>query len=130
MTHRQASSQAAWALITEGVTAARIEAHRLRHLLTRAQKLVEQSDCREHLFQVAGDIITGAPTRLTSLETTLDKTALALAKMGEVFLEARLPLSEKTEVEEAVEPSFGGGRNRFSTAEDRVATRWMTRKDA
>lgn len=120
-----ASSQAAWALLTEGVTAARIEAHRLRHLLSRAEQLVEKSSHKEHLYQVAGDIILGMPQRLTALEQNLDKTSLALSKMGESFLESRLPLSDKTEVEEAVESAFGGGRTRTSGAVGRVATRWL-----
>lgn len=127
MSDRQASSQAAWALITGGVTAARVDAHRLRHLIARAEKLVEKSAHREHVHQVAGDIIAGLPARLTSLETNLDKTALALSKMGESFLEARLPLSEKIEVEEAVEPAFGGNGSRHSaeSVADRVAGRWV-----
>lgn len=127
---KQASSQAAWALITGGVADARVEAHRLRHLITRASKLVEGSDHKEHLYQVAGDIIVALPTRLTNLEMMLDKTALALSKMGETFLEARLPLSEKTEVEEAVEPSSGGGFNRFSDQVNRVAQQWLQRNAA
>lgn len=130
MSNKQASSQASWALITGGVTNARVEAHRLRHLVSRASKLVEGSDHKEHLYQVAGDVIVALPTRLTNLELLLDKTALALSKMGESFLEARLPLSEKNEVEEAVEPSFGGGFNRFSEDEsvNRVAQRWVRQK--
>lgn len=127
MSKREASSQAAWALLTEGVTAARIEAHRLRHLLGRAEQLVQQSEYREHLYQVAGDLIVGMPQRLTALERSLDKTSLALSKMGESFLESRLTISDKTEVEEAVESAFGGGRSRVS-AEERVASRWLTRK--
>jgi len=123
---KQASSQASWALITGGVANARVEAHRLRHLVSRATKLVEGSDQKEHLYQVAGDVIVALPTRLTNLELLLDKTALALSKMGESFLEARLPLAEKNEVEEAVEPSFGGGFNRFSEESvGRVAQQWL-----
>jgi hypothetical protein len=110
----------------EGVTAARVDAHRLRHLISRAEKLVEQSDQKEHFYQMAGDIIQGIPARLTSLETHLDRTALALSKMGETFLKARLPISDKNEVEEAVEPAFGGMGGRHS-AIDRVADRWVRR---
>ena len=40
---KNSSSQAAWALLTEGVTSARLEAHGLRHLVTRGLKIVEQS---------------------------------------------------------------------------------------
>lgn len=124
MPQKEASSQAAWALITEGVAAARVEAHRLKHLINRGLKLVEQSDHSEHLHQVAGDLIKGAPRRLERLELDLDRTALALSKMGEKFLEARLPLHDKTMVDEAVLPAFGGGGVRYS-AVDRLTTRWI-----
>ena len=90
---RQASSEAAWALITEGVTSARLEAHRLNHLMTRGLKIVEGSKAKDHLYQVAGDILLAAPKRLQALEIDLDRTALALSKMGDSYLSARLPLS-------------------------------------
>lgn len=123
MPKKNASSQAAWALLTEGVVSARVEAHRLKHLINRAVSLAESSEAKEHIQQVAGDILLAVPKRLDDLERHLDRTALALAKMGEDFLEARLPLSDKTEVEEAVQPAFGGGKMRTSV--DRLAYRWM-----
>ncbi len=125
---KTASSQAAWALITEGVTQARLEAHRLRHYTNRIEKLVAASDKRDHLYQVAGDIILGAPKRLDALDNALDRTALALSKMGVTFLEARLPFSDKQMVEEATDAAFGGGMSRESVA-DRLTNRWL-RKEA
>lgn len=127
---KTASSQAAWALITEGVTQARLEAHRLRHLINRAQDLVEHSDQKEHLYQVAGDMIVDAPSRMAALEEVLDRTALVLSRMGETFLEARLPFSQKQLVDEALSPAFGGGMNRSSDPEAvfRVASAWMERQ--
>lgn len=122
---KKASSAAAWALLTEGVTSARLEAHRFRHLVTRAINLVESSEQKEHLFQVAGDLITAIPARLQNLETDLDRTALALSKMGDEFLSARLPLSDKTYIEESIEPA-GDFRQRQSA--QRVAARWMVRQ--
>ena len=124
MPHKTASSQASWALITEGVAGARVEAHRIKHLINRAMKLVEQSEHREHLHQVAGDLIQGAPRRLERLELNLDRTSLALAKMGQTFLEARLPLHDKTEVDEATTPAFGGGGHRYGSV-NRVAARFF-----
>jgi len=118
---KTASSQVAWALITEGVVSARIEAHRLKHLINRALKLVEESDHAEHLHQIAGDLIQAAPQRLEMLEMDLDRSSLALAKMGETFLEARLPLSDKNQVEEAVAPAFGGGGAHRYSSRDRLA---------
>ena len=120
---KSASSQAAWALLTEGVTSARVEAHRLRHLISRVQKLVEQSTHREHIEQIAGDILLAVPKRLDHLEIDLDRTAFALIKMGDEFLDARLPLGDKVKVEEAVMPAFGGGKMR--TSANKVAHRWL-----
>ena len=128
MKTKQSSSQAAWALLTEGVTRARVEAHRLQHLLGRAQKLVEGSKQKEHLYTVAGDIIEAAPQRLEQLNVALDRTALALSKMGEDFLESRLSLSDKTMVEEAVASAFGKGSPRKSLAV-RVADRYLRIKE-
>lgn len=126
MNEKNASSQAAWALITEGVVSARVEAHRLKLLTQRAKKLVDQSDHKEHLHQVAGDIIFGIPQRLEALEMDLDRTSLALSKMGETFLEARLPLGDKNQVEEATMPAFGGGTVRYAT-ERRLISRLTLR---
>ncbi len=123
---KKASSEAAWALLMEGVSAARLEAHRLKHLVSRCQKLVDQSNQREHLYQVAGDAIVDMPNRLQRLETVLDRTALALSGMGEDFLSARLPLSEKQLVEETLQPGFGGSQLRNSV--ETVAQQWMLRK--
>lgn len=124
------SSQAAWALLTEGVTAARLEAHRLRHMVTRVLKLVEESPARDHLYEVAGDIIQAAPKRLEQLETDLDRTAYALAVLGEDHLRDRLPLSDRKVVDEAIEkakPLFGPMLNR--SAAGRVADRYLRRAD-
>lgn len=124
MNQKCASSQVAWALLTEGVTSARVEAHRIQHLTNRAQQLVDASEDKEHIYQVAGDIILALPKRLEQLAITLDRTSLALSKMGEDFLEARLPLSEKTLVDEAVESAFGKGSPHESMVV-RVATRYL-----
>jgi hypothetical protein len=121
---KEASSQASWALITHGVLGARLEAHRLKHLLNRALKLVESSNERDHLHQVAGDIIQGLPARLDALEMNLDTTSLALSKMGDTFLQARLPISQKNRVDEAVTPAFGGG-SMHRSAVDRLAVRYL-----
>jgi hypothetical protein len=122
---RNASSQAAWALLTEGVSKSRVETHRLEHLIGRSLRLVERSPEREYLYQVAGDIIMGLPARLNALKTTLDRTSLALSKMGVDFLESRLPLSEKVLVDEAVQSAFGKANPRHSALISRVADRYL-----
>ena len=122
------SSQAAWALLTEGVTASRIEAHRLRALISRVLQLVETSDAKEPLYQVAGDIILSVPTRVEALERHLDRTSYALSVLGEDTLREVLPLHDRKVVDEAVErasPMFGPGRTRSS---ERVARRYLQRQ--
>ena len=127
---KTATSQASWALLTEGVTRARVDAHRLRHLVSRAQQLIEGSEEKEHLHQVAGDLIQAVPQRLQSLERALDRTSLALSKMGESFLESRLPLSDKTMVDEAVAAAFGGGGGTRHSSDpvQRLVARWAARQ--
>ncbi len=126
MAEKKASSEAAWALLTEGMSQARLEAHRLRHLTNRAQALVEASDYREHLYEVAGDIIVDMPERLLKLEVVLDRTLLALSKMGDDFLGARLPLSEKNLVDEAIDPAFGGKQIKHSA--ELLAKLWLAKQ--
>jgi len=101
-----------------------VETHRVQHLVNRAKSLVEASEERDHIYQVAGDIILAMPQRLEQLAIALDRTGLALSKMGEEFLEARLPLSERTMVEEAVASAFGKSSPRKSMAA-KVADRYM-----
>lgn len=119
------SSQAAWAILVEGVAAARIEAHRLRAMVSRVLKLVESSPEKEHLYQVAGDIIGIAPHRLEALETHLDRTSYALAVIGEDHLRERLPMADRKLVDDAVErsrPLFGPLLQRSSA---QVAARYL-----
>ena len=125
MPTKKANSQAAWALLTEGVTSARLEAHRLQHLVNRATQLVEGSSHKDHIFEVAGDIIVGMPTRLDRLITDLDRTGLALSRMGQDFLESRLSLDDKNLVDEAVSSAFGKGQSKHSEMAQRVARRYL-----
>ena len=126
--HRNAaSSQAAWALLTEGVTAARMEAHRLRLLLTRALTLCEKSKERDHLYEVAGDVIQAVPTRLENLERDLDRTSYALSVLGSDHLRDILPLADRKVVDDATEHAkpFGGGGGRTRSSANRVAERYL-----
>lgn len=128
MNRTAASSQAAWALLTEGVTAARLEAHRLRLLLTRALTLCEASKARDHLYEVAGDVIQAVPTRMDNLERNLDRTSYALSVLGSDHLRDILPMMDRKVVDDATEHArpFGGtGRPRTSVG--RIAERHLSR---
>jgi len=127
---RSAGSQAGWALIVEGVSSARVEAHRLHQLLTKVLKLVESSPEREHLYQVAGDLIVEFPKRLELLSQELDATSYALSVMGTDHLKERLPITLRNKVDETVEgaPAFGAPMIRQTT--DRVLKRYMAKRVA
>lgn len=126
---RQANSQAGWALVTQGVTEARVQVHRLRHLLNRLISLSRDPRYSEILNRLLGDIISVAPDRVDELEVVLDRTGYALSMMGEEHLKGRLPLKDLTEVEEAIEGSkpFGNPQERSGLTADRLA-RWYLRK--
>lgn len=128
---RQASSEAAWSLLTSSVAEARVEAHRLRHLVNRGLAIIEQDspEQKEHVYQLAGDLIDAVPKRLSEVERLLDKTQFALAKMGEEFFSSRLSIDDKTEVNESVEHS----RHPFSKTDKasvgRVTTAFLRKAD-
>lgn len=129
-TPRTASSQVSWALLTEGVTAARVDLHRVKLMIERASRLVEDSEKREHLYQVAGDLIMGLPKSLAAAELNLDRTAYALALMGKEFLRGRIPLSDRARVEEAeaTAPYSSPERSKESEAARRVASRYEAKR--
>lgn len=122
---KTASSQVSWALLTEGVTRARVDVHRLRLLLNRALTMVELSDAKDHLWQVAGDIIQGVPDRIQDVETALDRTSYALALMGEDFLRGRLPLDDRYLVDEGARSNPTSGPMEKDSMSTRVAGRYL-----
>jgi hypothetical protein len=127
---RNAASQAGWALISGGVNSARVEAHRVHQLIQKVLELVEKSPAREHLYQVAGDLIVNLPRRVEILESQLDETGYALSIMGTDHLRDRLPLSRRNEVDETVEGSRGFGAPMIRQTARRVAERHMARRVA
>lgn len=102
---KKSSSQSAWSLLAGSVSQARVESHRIRHMVNRGQKVINASVARDHLYEVAGDIIVGLPERLTLLENLLDRTSYALSIMGEDFYRGRLSLDDKEMVDQAVKYS-------------------------
>ena len=124
---KTAGSQATWALLTEGVTRARLDSHRIRHMINRALKLVEDSEDKEHLYQIAGDIIEGISERMDQLDASLDRTGLALSRIGEEFLSARLTLTDKNLVDEAISSAFGSHQEKESEASERIVSKYLVR---
>jgi hypothetical protein len=124
--NRKASSQVAWSLLTEGVTDARLNVHRIRLLAQRALALVEQSVARDHLYQVAGDLIVALPEALDDAEIALDRTSYALTVMGKDFLRGRLPFTDRYIVDQAVKASpFAVPKREKESMDVRVARRFL-----
>lgn len=120
-------TQVAWALLTEGVAQARLDAHRLRHLLTRALNLVEHSPAKEHFYEVAGDMIMLAPRRMDALETSLDRTSYALSVLGTDHLRERLPIEDRAIVDDATHKARPFAAPKVNDAARRVAARYTRR---
>jgi len=87
-------------VVTEGVTAVRLEVHRLHQMVNRGLKVVEVSGKEDECFEAAGDLIVSIPEKIKEIERLLDRTAYALTKMGEENLRNRLPASDRNFVEE------------------------------
>lgn len=87
--------------------------------------LVESSPERDHLWQVAGDLIQGFPERLDELERCLDRTSYALVVMGEDFLRGRIPMDDRYVVDEATKSHPYAGPRKKDTAAARVARRYL-----
>ena len=127
---RKAGSQAGWALIMGGVNAARVEVHRLHLLLNKVLELVESSPQKEHLYQVAGDVIVSFPKGLEKIEQQLDETAYALSVMGKDHLSDRLPLSRRNVVDQTVEGAKAFGVSMPRTSAERVLEKYLARRVA
>lgn len=105
MPRKSASTGAplAWSLLTEGATNASLEAHRLRQMVNRLLVLVEASEKRDHLYEVAGDIIVDFPRHLQHLERHLDRLNYALASVGKKQYRDRIPLTDRYKVDYAMQ---------------------------
>lgn len=121
-------SQVIWALLAEGIGSARLEAHRLRHLMIRALKLVEGSPERDHLYEVAGDIIQTAPRRLEGLENDLDRVSYILSRMGKEHLRDRLSLDDRALIDDSLHKTPAFPAPVTSASAQRVAFRYLQRQ--
>ena len=119
------ASQISWAAVTEGVAAARVEAHRMRHLLNRALRLVKNSKMKDHLYQVAGDIIAGLPQRLDAVEHSLDRTSYLLSAMGKEELRNRLTSSDRAFADDALTGTPPYSPMSIKASTNRVVRRYL-----
>jgi hypothetical protein len=125
---KQAGSQAGWALVAGGVNAARVDAHRLHQLLKKVEMLVQTSPEKEHIYQVAGDLLSAIPKLVERLEGQLDETSYALSLMGKEHLKDRLPISSRALVDATVEGCAAFSAPMTRGTAQRVAARWLERR--
>lgn len=98
-----ATSNNVWAVVTEGVTSARIEAHRIHQHLSDVMAMIQNAPEKERIYQMAGDSILAVPKHMEQLERHLDKTGYALSVLGKDVIRDTLPVSDRKEVEEAMD---------------------------
>lgn len=97
------SNATSLSVISEGVSSSRVTLHKLQHLVKRVMSLVDSSKEKEHLYQVAGDIIVAIPDQLTELERSLDRTLYALSVLGKDSLRSQISLSDRESVDVIME---------------------------
>jgi hypothetical protein len=126
---KKQASPAGWALISGGVNHARVDADRLRKMLSKIERLVEESAAKEHLYQVAGDVLLAFPATLQRLESQLDETSYALSLMGTDYLKDRLNLSERNKVDQVLDDSMPLPAPQMRQSCERVAQQYLTKRN-
>lgn len=98
-----ATSNNAWAVLTEGVASARIEAHRIHQHLSDIMAMVHESPAKDRIYQMAGDSILAVPKHMEQLERHLDRTGYALSVLGKDVIRDTLSVADRKEVDEAMD---------------------------
>lgn len=91
-----------WALVTSAVTSARVETHRVQHLVARIRKVLDSaSDSdQEVVYRLFGDAIHSLPENTDRLESNLDKASKALSDIGSDHFRKTLSPTDRSEVED------------------------------
>lgn len=79
MANRTAAAPTAF--IQEELSRSRLAVDELKNCIVAAMNLVNASSKRDHLYGVAGDIISIAPRALLKLERSVNSAALAVSKL-------------------------------------------------
>jgi ribosomal protein S17E len=85
--------------IQEELTDARLRCEQLKGYVTDAVKMVQESDKRDHFFEVAGNLIYGIPEALFKLDKALSATALAVSRLDYQELKQDLKPEKADELE-------------------------------
>lgn len=89
--------------LQEELTDARMRCDQLKRYIAEAVKLVNKSDNRDGVYEVAGNLLYGIPEALFKLDKALDATALAASRMDYEELKTNLKPEKVNELEEILE---------------------------
>lgn len=119
---KEASSQASWALLAQGVNEARVEAHKISVFVNQLTSALKKKEIEEQVYELAGDTLLALPKALLSLEQSLDRTNYALIKLGDNFYRQRLSQDDRETVDLTAKYSP------MPSAAKRVATLYINRR--
>lgn len=98
MSNRQVQIAAVMASTSE----ARVELHRLSQKLHKALRMVDESERRDHLYKMAGDLIESIPGDLDKLSSLINKANLALSSLNVEF-DSDLSMDDRSFVEDSMD---------------------------
>lgn len=88
--------------LMEELTDARLRCDQLKRYVAEAVKMVNESEKRDHFFEVAGNLLYGIPEALFKLDKALDATALAATRMDYEELKQQLKPEKADELEQVL----------------------------
>lgn len=88
--------------LMEELTDARLRCDQLKRLVERAMRLVSESAQKEHIYEVAGDLLHGVPDALFRLDKALDATALAASRIDYEELKQQIRPEKVQELEDVL----------------------------
>lgn len=99
---KRSSSQASWSILSEGVSASRVEAHIVRnHVNQMIEAIKEHPQLAEEIYKRCGDNFEAIPKHLSKMERSLDRTNYALITMGSDWYRQRLTHEDREMVDMA-----------------------------
>ena len=118
---KQSSSQASWSILSEGTSAARVEAHIIRtHVNQMVEAIKNNPKLSEIVFKLCGDNFEAIPKHLSKMERSLDRTNYALITMGADWYRQRLTHEDREKVDLASKynPTPHPSINKFTNEND------------
>jgi hypothetical protein len=86
----------------EELTDARMRCDQLKRYVAQAVKMINNSEKRDHFFEVAGNLLYGIPEALFKLDKALDATALAASRLDYEELKQQLKPEKAEELEQVL----------------------------